>query len=93
MAKTAAIEQGGGGGSRTGADDKLQPLKSFPERSKEFLHDVRSEMRKVTTPTREQVQSTTGVVLVTVFAFAFYFWIVDLFFRFSIDKFIYHFSH
>jgi preprotein translocase subunit SecE len=43
----------------------------------DFLHDVRSEMRKVTTPSREEVQTTTTVVIVTVFAFAAYFYIVD----------------
>ena len=43
----------------------------------EFLKDVRSEMRKVVSPSRAEVQSTTIVVLVTVFIFAAYFWVVD----------------
>jgi preprotein translocase subunit SecE len=34
-------------------------------------------MRKVSTPSREEVQTTTTVVLVTVFAFAAYFYVVD----------------
>jgi preprotein translocase subunit SecE len=38
---------------------------------------VRSEMRKVTTPSREEVRTTTTVVIVTVFAFAAYFYVVD----------------
>ena len=42
-----------------------------------FLKDVRSEMRKVIAPTREEVQSTTLIVLITVFIFAAYFWAVD----------------
>ena len=46
-------------------------------RSADFLRDVRSEMRKVTTPSREEVQTTTTVVIVTVFAFAAYFYVVD----------------
>ena len=46
-------------------------------RTKDFLRDVRSEMRKVTTPSREEVQTTTTVVIVTVFAFAAYFYVVD----------------
>jgi preprotein translocase subunit SecE len=46
-------------------------------RTKDFLRDVRSEMRKVTTPSREEVQTTTTVVIITVFAFAAYFYIVD----------------
>jgi preprotein translocase subunit SecE len=46
-------------------------------RTADFLRDVRSEMRKVVTPSREEVQTTTAVVLVTVFAFAAYFYVVD----------------
>ena len=46
-------------------------------RTADFLRDVRSEMRKVTTPSREEVQTTTTVVIVTVFAFAAYFYVVD----------------
>jgi preprotein translocase subunit SecE len=42
-----------------------------------FLKDVRNEMRKVWTPTFKEVQSTTVVVIVTVFAFAAYFYVVD----------------
>jgi preprotein translocase subunit SecE len=34
-------------------------------------------MRKVVSPSRPEVQSTTIVVLVTVFIFAAYFWLVD----------------
>jgi preprotein translocase subunit SecE len=55
----------------------LQQLKTQPARLVEFLKDVRSEMRKVISPTRAEVQSTTIVVLVTVFIFAAYFWLVD----------------
>jgi len=48
-----------------------------PERLMLFLKDVREEMRKVVTPSRTEVQSTTIVVMVTVFLFAAYFWLVD----------------
>ncbi len=47
------------------------------ERSSGFLKDVRNEMRKVVTPSRNEVQSTTVVVIFTVFAFAAYFYVVD----------------
>jgi preprotein translocase subunit SecE len=47
------------------------------ERAKDFLQDVRGEMRKVVTPSRKEVQATTTVVIVTVFAFAGYFYLVD----------------
>jgi preprotein translocase subunit SecE len=42
-----------------------------------FLKDTRNEMRKVWTPSLKEVQNTTAVVIVTVFAFAAYFYVVD----------------
>jgi preprotein translocase subunit SecE len=96
MAKTATIEQGGGSGPKSNANtenDKLQTLKSKTQQLNDFFRDVRAEMRKVTAPSREQVQSTTIVVLITVFAFAFYFWVADAVLRYSLDKFIYRFTH
>ena len=52
-------------------------IKSWPERVKTFYNDVRTEMKKVTTPSFKDVQATTGVVIITVFLFGVYFWIVD----------------
>jgi preprotein translocase subunit SecE len=52
-------------------------IKSFPERIKLFYNDVRTEMRKVTTPSRKEVQATTAVVIVTVFLFGVYFFVID----------------
>ena len=69
MAKTIAVTEQ----PTTG----IQNLKAQPARLREFLNDVRSEMRKVVWPSRAEVQSTTIVVLVTVFIFAAYFWLVD----------------
>jgi preprotein translocase subunit SecE len=46
-------------------------------RSRDFLKDVRAEMRKVVTPSWKEVQSTTAVVIIAVFAFAGFFWAVD----------------
>jgi preprotein translocase subunit SecE len=60
--------------------DAPKPVNQFTglfTRTADFLKDVRSEMRKVTTPSREEVRTTTTVVIVTVFAFAAYFYVVD----------------
>jgi preprotein translocase subunit SecE len=56
----------------------MERFRSQPERLKSFLSDVRSELRKVNTPSKAEVQSTTLVVILTVFAFAAFFWIVDI---------------
>lgn len=45
--------------------------------SREFLHEVRVEMKQVTWPTREDVVSTTGVVIATVFFFGVFLAVVD----------------
>ncbi|HEY6946554.1 MAG TPA: preprotein translocase subunit SecE [Candidatus Acidoferrum sp.] len=45
---------------------------------KEFLHDTRVELKQVTWPTREDVTSTTWVVLATVAFFGVFLWLVDL---------------
>ena len=52
-------------------------VKAWPERLKAFYNDVRTEMRKVTTPSRKEVQATTTVVIVAVFLFGVYFWFID----------------
>ena len=46
--------------------------------SREFLHDVRVEMKQVTWPGREDVVSTTWVVIATVTFFGVFLWLVDL---------------
>jgi preprotein translocase subunit SecE len=49
----------------------------WSEGTKEYFNDLKLEMRRVTWPTRKQVEGTTGVVIFSVFAFAAYFWVVD----------------
>ena len=51
---------------------------SFLERTKEYWTDLKGEMRRVTWPTKEQVQATTAVVIATVFAFSAYFFVIDM---------------
>jgi len=50
---------------------------SWVENTRAYLGDIRSEMRRVTWPSRNQVESTTLVVILSVFAFAAYFKVVD----------------
>jgi len=48
------------------------------QRMRLFLHEVRVEMRHVTWPTRADVQSTTFVVIITIFFFGLFLFLVDL---------------
>ncbi len=68
-------------------------LKSWPQRTMDFLRDVRTEMRHVTTPSRKEVQSTTVVVIICVFLFAAFFWIVDMAIGRGIDSLLKYFIH
>ena len=45
--------------------------------TREFLHDVRVEVKQVTWPSREDVVSTTTVVIATVFFFGVFLAITD----------------
>ena len=80
MAKTIAVEDVQSPG--------IERLKARPRELKEFLQNVRSEMRKVVTPTRTEVQATTTVVLAAVFIFAAYFEVVDTIFGNGIHQLI-----
>ena len=55
----------------------MDRLKTAPARLSEFLKDVRSEMKKVITPSQAEVKTTTIVVIATVFIFAVFFAVVD----------------
>jgi preprotein translocase subunit SecE len=58
-------------------EDEGNRLTNFPGRVKGFLSDVRNEMRKVTFPSRKEVQATTLVVIITVILFGVYFFVID----------------
>ena len=68
----------------------IEKIASGPERAVQFLKDTRAEMHKVVTPTRAEVQSTTIVVVVTVFLFAAYFELVDVVLGKGIDQMFVH---
>jgi preprotein translocase subunit SecE len=78
MAKTAVV---------TAANESgiVGQVKSWPQRIAAFYNDVRTEMKKVTTPSRKEVQATTIVVIITVFLFGAYFWAVDTVIGHSLD--------
>ncbi len=55
----------------------LESIKEWPIATKNYIAELQNEMRKVTWPSTKQVRATTGVVILTVFAFAAYFQVVD----------------
>jgi preprotein translocase subunit SecE len=59
--------------------------------TREFLHDVRVEMKQVTWPSREDVISTTTVVIVTVAFFGVFLAIVEKLAQLGLDKLLKYF--
>jgi preprotein translocase subunit SecE len=86
MAKSAAV-------TATSDDSFGGKLKSSPQRIKSFYNDVRTEMKKVTTPSLKEVRATTAVVIVTVFLFGIYFWVIDTIIGRGLDGLLRHFAH
>jgi preprotein translocase subunit SecE len=56
----------------------MASISSAFSRMRGFLTETRSEMKKVTFPSRDEVVGTTIVVLVASVIFAFYLWVADL---------------
>ena len=59
--------------------------------TQEFLHDVRVEMKQVTWPNREDVISTTGVVIATVAFFGIFLAIVERIAQWGLDRLLNYF--
>ena len=79
MAETLKVKNGeereAGGG--LGVPEVVQKATGPFRRFRDFLHDVRSELRNVTWPTMNDVRATTVVVIVTVFFFGALLFVVD----------------
>jgi preprotein translocase subunit SecE len=86
MAKSAAVSVANNEG--LGAR-----MKAWPQRTKSFYTEVRTEMKKVTTPSMKEVQATTVVVIITVFLFGAYFFVIDGIIGRAIDTLFRHFAH
>ena len=76
----------------TGAASGLgEKITGSIEGTKEFLHDVRVEVKQVTWPSREDVISTTGVVIATVAFFGVFLAIVEKLAQLGLDRLLKYF--
>jgi preprotein translocase subunit SecE len=57
--------------------EAIENMKSWPKAIKDYYNELKLEMRRVSWPNRKQVEGTTVVVILTVFAFALFFFVVD----------------
>jgi preprotein translocase subunit SecE len=81
--KAAKSEAGKSASGGDGGGPLKQAIDWLPNKWRElrsFLTEVRSELKKVTWPGRNEVYSTTIVVMATTVFFGFYLWGLDLVF-------------
>jgi preprotein translocase subunit SecE len=60
---------------------------------RDYFTDVRTEMRRVTWPGKQEIYSTTVMVIITTFLFGFYFWICDQTFAQTVSRLLGYFLH
>ncbi len=56
----------------------MNKIAEYFQRARTFISEVRNEFKKVTWPSKKEVQGTTIVVVLTVFFFGFYLYGLDL---------------
>ncbi len=86
MAQAAKLRPEEAGGSSFAVPSGMSKLADYPRRLRQFLHDVRVEMKQVNWPTRTDVWSTTMVVVVTVTFFGVFFFVVDRFVSYLVQE-------
>ncbi|HZT69777.1 MAG TPA: preprotein translocase subunit SecE [Terriglobia bacterium] len=57
--------------------NELTMSKDWAGRLRNYVSDVRAEMKRVTWPGKQEVYGTTVMVIITTFLFGFYFMICD----------------
>jgi preprotein translocase subunit SecE len=81
MAVAEARKMDNGEREGPGSNWSSGPLGWGPRKIRElktFFAEVRSELKKVTWPSKQEVYATTTVVIATTFFFGFYLWGLDL---------------
>jgi preprotein translocase subunit SecE len=69
-----------------------EKIKEWADRTKQFYLEVRSEMRKVSWPGRQEVFSTTLIVIAAVLFFGAYLGVVDVALGAGITKILNYFN-
>jgi len=64
----------------------IQQVTAWPRRTRDYFNDLKLELRRVSWPNRKQVEGTTIVVILTVFAFAAFFAVVDTILNDSVTR-------
>jgi preprotein translocase subunit SecE len=73
--------------------EELAARKGSLTRFREYVAEVRAEMRRVTWPGKQEIYSTTVMVIITTFLFGAYFMVCDRAFSTLMLKILNYFSH
>ncbi len=73
--------------------EELALRKNPLDRLRDYVSDVRIEMKRVTWPSRQEIYGTTVMVILTTFLFGVYFWICDQAFSNAVRKILNLFLH
>lgn len=71
----------------------LSKAAAWPQQTRNYIDEVKAEMKRVSWPSWKQVRATTGVVIAATFLFAAYFWVVDNIVRVAFERIIKYFTH
>jgi len=73
--------------------DEVSIQKNKWEQIRDYLGEVRGEMRRVTWPGKQEIYGTTLMVVATTFLFGFYFAVCDQAFSRIVSKVLAYFEH
>lgn len=73
--------------------EELAARKDLLTRVREYIAEVRAEMRRVTWPGKQEIYGTTVMVIITTFIFGAYFMICDKVFSSLMLKILNYFAH
>jgi preprotein translocase subunit SecE len=73
--------------------DELAIRKNTLERVRDYISDVRIEMKRVTWPSKQEVYGTTVMVVLSTFLFAIYFYACDELFSYVVARTLRFFTH
>ena len=65
--------------------------KSFIQRTRTYIGEVRTEMKRVTWPNKQEIYGLTVMVILTTFIFGAYFYVTDHVFSLLVGRILKHF--
>jgi preprotein translocase subunit SecE len=71
--------------------EEIGNSKNLLDRARTYIGEVRSEMRRVTWPNKQEIYGITVMVILTTFIFGAYFYATDRFFSYVVGRILKHF--